>query len=78
MANAIETKAARTFNLNGEIVAVRTLDEARAAWCRYRDASGIGASGMVRGCGEYREGGVLVARVSYNGRMWAVDGSEIK
>jgi hypothetical protein len=77
-------RAERTFNLNGKWVPVGTLDEARRLWCEYRDTAdganggGLGASDMKRGCGEYREGGVMVARVSYNGRMWAADGSEIK
>jgi hypothetical protein len=72
------TTTDRSFNLNGRIVRVQTLDEARALWVALRDADALGASDMARGCGEYREGGVLVARVSYNGRMWAADGSEIR
>ena len=59
-----------TFNLNGAIVAVRTLDEARAMWIDLRDSEGLGASDMVRGCGDYFEAGIKVAKVSYNGRMW--------
>jgi len=74
----------RSFNLNGKWVPVKTLDEARKVWIAFRDTADgenggmFGASDMKRGCGEYREGGVVVARVSYNGRMWAADGSEIK
>lgn len=33
---------------------------------------------MKRATGEVRDGGVLVARVSYNGRLWDVDGHEIR
>lgn len=85
METKIETTAARTFNLNGKWVPVKTLDEARAMWVEYRDTTEsstgcgrIGGSELKRGCGEYREGGIMVARISYNGRMWAADGSEIK
>ena len=60
----------RRFNLNGRWVPVRTLDEGRVMWLSLRDAESLGASDMVRGCGEYREGGRVVAHVAYNGRMW--------
>lgn len=71
------TMAARTFNLNGQTVPVKTLDEGRALWLALRDAEDLGSSDMVRGCGEYRESGVVVAKVSYNGRMWTPDGAEV-
>jgi len=67
----------RTFNLNGRTVPVRTLDDARRLWLDLRDTEGLGASDMVKGCGRYMQDGVCVATVSYNGRMWSVDGSEI-
>ena len=60
-----------TFNLNGQIIPVRTIDTARALWIEYRDGMGLGASDMVRGCGNfYDESGTLIAYISYNGRMW--------
>lgn len=67
---AVQRLAKRTFNLNGEMIPVRTIDEARGIWLAYRDAEGIGVSGCERGCGEYMEDGKVVAHVSYNGRMW--------
>jgi hypothetical protein len=82
MATAL--REVRTFNLNGQIVPVKTLDDARRLWCLFRDSADgahggmFGASDMVRGCGEYREAGLLVARVSYNGRMWTPAGAEIR
>ena len=63
-------KNERRFNLNGRMISVRTLDEGRAAWLALRDSEGLGASDMVRGCGDYFENGVKVAHVSFNGRMW--------
>jgi hypothetical protein len=72
------TETHRTFNLNGRLVPVRTLDEGRALWLALRDSEMLGASDMVRGCGNYYEDGRLVARVSYNGRMWTPDGAEIR
>lgn len=70
--------AKRTFNLNGRLVSVRTLDEGRALWIALRDSEDLGASDMVRGCGNYSEGGTVVAKVSYNGRMWTPDGVEVR
>jgi len=56
-------------------VPVTTADQAVAAWQQYRDGYGLGASHLKRGCGEIRSNaGALVARVSYNGRVWAPDG----
>ena len=75
---AAAARSARAINLNGRWVSVRTLDEGRALWLALRDSEGLGASDMVRGCGDYREDGRLVARVSYNGRMWTPTGEEIR
>lgn len=58
-----------TFNLNGKVIPVRALSEARAKWIELRDADGLGASDMEEGCGEYRMGERLVAVVHYNGRI---------
>jgi len=42
---------------------------------QYRDRYDIGASDMAEGCGNiYADDGALVARVSYNGRVWTPDG----
>lgn len=50
------------------------VDSASASevWCSYRDEHNLGASDMKRGCGNVTdESGKLVARVSYNGRVWS-------
>jgi hypothetical protein len=42
---------------------------------QYRDGYGIGASDMKNGCGNlHTDDGKLVARVSYNGRVWTPEG----
>jgi hypothetical protein len=58
---------------------IQTADQAVAAWERYRDNNGLGASDLKRGCGEIKTfSGVLVARVSYNGRVWNPEGKCIQ
>ena len=49
----------------------RTIAECVAAWESARDAEGIGASGMMKNCGNVKIGRKIVATVSYNGRVWA-------
>lgn len=56
-------------------VPVKTGDEASFAWQRYRDRNGLGGSDMEAQCGDVvDEAGKLVARVSYNGRVWSPSG----
>ena len=54
---------------------VESLKSASDEWCKYRDFHGLGASESppvwVFGNGK------KVARVSYNGRLWDLDGKEI-
>ena len=59
-------------------VLVNDAEQIVRTWERYRDENGIGASEMKCGCGDLvaADGGV-VARVSYNGRIWDVNGSRI-
>jgi hypothetical protein len=59
-------------------VCVETLKQASEHWCAHRDAFRLGASDMLAGNGNVREGKKLVARVSYNGRVWNPDGSEVQ
>jgi hypothetical protein len=55
-------------------VPVTSADAAASLFARYRDHCGIGASGMKEGCGNiYTHEGTIVARVSYNGRIWTAD-----
>lgn len=53
--------------------ALRVVEDAKIGL--YRDA-GYGASDMVGQCGEVTRRGRLLARVSYNGRVW-VDGKPV-
>lgn len=55
---------------------VMSLAEASAAWVRYRDMNGLGASDMGHNCGNIygADRVTLVARISYNGRAWSPSG----
>jgi hypothetical protein len=56
-------------------IPVASADAASALLSRYRDRFGIGASDLKKGCGDIRaDDGTLVARVSYNGRVWTPGG----
>jgi hypothetical protein len=56
-------------------IPVESADMAVAMFCRYRDDNYLGASDMKRNCGNiYANDGTLVARVSYNGRVWNPQG----
>jgi DNA-directed RNA polymerase beta subunit len=63
--------------IDGVRVVVASLSEASRAWRRHVDETGIGVSGMKRHDGKVFVGKKLVARVSYNGRLWGADGREI-
>jgi hypothetical protein len=52
---------------------VATLAEASRVICEERDATGTGASDWKKATGDVRRGGStgpVVARISYNGRIW--------
>lgn len=56
-------------------VPVTDAHQARKAWESYRDGYGIGGSDLKRGCGDIRTNkNKTIARVSYNGRIWNMDG----
>lgn len=57
---------------------VASLREASDKLCAARDASGMGASEMGSQFKVVNESGRKIALVSYNGRVWANNGSEIK
>jgi hypothetical protein len=60
----------RTFK-----IPVESADMAAAMLCRYRDSNGLGSSQFKARCGNvYTDSGVLVAKVSYNGRVWSSKG----
>jgi len=67
-----------TCGLNGsrERFAVSTLQDAADKYCITRDASGLGASDMPDAAVYCN--GVKCARISYNGRIWEMDGSEVR
>lgn len=59
----------------GQKVPVKTADQASAIVRRVIDGNGWGASDLPAGFGEIHDSqGKLIARVSYNGRLWAPDG----
>ena len=60
-------------------VPVHFADEASKVLCAYREKFQFGASEMEAGCGNiYNSLSVLVGRISYNGRIWDVNGSLIE
>ncbi len=59
-------------------VPVNDAEQIVRIWERYRDENGIGASDMQSGCGDLIDaGGTVIARISYNGRIWDVSGRRI-
>ena len=61
-----------------ELYEATSLSEAAVICEAYLTAHSMGASDMCRGFGNVTRNGVKVARISYNGRIWANDGTEIK
>lgn len=61
-----------TLRARGQTTILRapTIEELSAAYCRERDASGLGASQFSNAEVTDEAGGAL-ARISYNGRVWA-------
>jgi hypothetical protein len=57
-------------------IPVQSADMASAMFEQYRDRNGLGASDLKPQCGSiFAHDGTLVARVSYNGRVWSPDGT---
>ena len=56
-------------------VVVPSVEEAQALFVRLRDASGEGVSTF--GEGSVYSAGKLVARISYNGRVWDAAGNPV-
>lgn len=57
-------------------VQVETMQDASELCRSYIERNGLGSGNWTGG--NVYEGKKQVARVSYNGRVWAMDGSEIK
>jgi hypothetical protein len=49
---------------------VSSLAEASAALTQWVARNGLGGGNLARDCGEVRDNGKVIARVSYNGRVW--------
>lgn len=60
------------LSIGGERRDVGDLEEASKAFRAYVDGNGLGASDLRRDDGTLRVRGKVVARVSYNGRVWSV------
>ncbi len=65
------------FGSKKHVVAVASIREASAAWERLRDENNLGGSDSPRVTVIDLASGKTVARISYNGRAWAMDGKEI-
>jgi hypothetical protein len=57
-----------------QTVIVHSLRAASEEWCKYRDANDLGASDSPRVT--VFSAGKAVARISYNDRIWDLDGKE--
>ena len=64
--------------LGGRPVNAESIAAAVVAFEKYRDENGLGADDMKASDGHVSLRGVRVARISYNGRVWNVDGTEVK
>lgn len=71
-----KTSAPYRVNLNGALVEAASVHQAAWLLCSWRDANDYTASDFDEGCGDVTLDGQLVARVSYNGRIWNEDGTE--
>lgn len=58
-------------------VVVKGWADASVTFRNWIEKNGYGASSLVRGAGDLTDMGKKVAHVSYNGRVWAVNGEEI-
>jgi hypothetical protein len=72
-----------TYTRGSETRSALDLADAREIWEDYRDGNNpdgafIGASDLEMENGNVYEDGKLVARISYNGRIWTKNGTEIK
>lgn len=59
------------------VIAVRDLEDASDKWCDYRAVRGFGSSDAPVVVVVDTETGEHVAKISYNGRAWDINGEEI-
>ncbi len=70
----LAASGAPTFNIDVEYA-----DAASEVFSAYRDRYEFGASAMKAGCGNiYDTQNRLVGRISYNGRIWDVNGKPVE
>lgn len=76
---ATKQNLALRFGRSKSVIAVDSIKEASDAWCRLRDERNLGASESPASITVVDTAtGKTVARISYNGRAWAPDGTEIE
>lgn len=73
-----ETKLAVRFGSKKHVAAVGSIAEASVAWEKLRDERNLGASNSPKVTVIDLATGKTIATISYNGRAWANDGSEIE
>lgn len=66
----ISKRAAEVFGTDRRIIGA-TLQDLSAKWSQMRDASGCGVSEIGNGGNVLNDNGKRVAKISYNGRVWA-------
>lgn len=67
----------RLLGYRDQRIPVASLAEASRAWQRVRDTLGVGGRDEKRGNGNIygADNKTIIARISYNGRAWDVDGN---
>jgi len=63
-----------TVKFKGQTYPVASIKDAADQWDAFRMASNEGCSKIGNGL-TVRDGGKIVAKISYNGRIWAPNGS---
>lgn len=59
-------------------VEVTDLLDARKKFIAWRERNHLGGGNITKRSGTVMQGKAIVARISYNGRAWAPDGTEIR
>jgi hypothetical protein len=72
------TTLALRFGKARKVFAVQSLAEASEYWTRFRDAQGLASSESPSVSVINTATGNTVATISYNGRIWGMDGEEIE
>jgi hypothetical protein len=75
--NGLQVNLATTLDKN-LTQPVKSVQDASKVVRQYLSKHGLGASAMEKHFGDVTRKGTLVAKISYNGRMWDPDGKELK